>query len=93
MAVSRYRNIPTVEDGRSYGTMSFPSKADLDSIDNIRVRVSRATRLDILAFKYLGAGEYWWVIAVLNDLDSMFSATDGQVLKIPVDVQDVLKYF
>jgi len=92
MAISRYRNVKKV-DGKYYETISFPDIKRFDGLNVIRIRVSRFDRLDNLAFKHLGAGEYWWVIAAINDLDWAFSFEEGQIIKIPVDVQDVLRYF
>lgn len=92
MAISRYRNVDAL-DGKFYETVDFPTKEQLNAINVIRVRPARFERLDVLAFKFLGSGEYWWVIALMNDLDWAFSYSDGQILKIPVDVQDVLRLF
>jgi hypothetical protein len=93
MVFSRYRNLNTLEDKKFYETPTFPSKTQLDAIDTFQIRVSRFDRLDILAFKHLGAGEYWWIISVMNDLSWAFSFEEGQILKIPVNLDDVLRLF
>jgi len=80
-------------DSSFFESIDFPSKKNLDAIATIRVRVAKFDRLDQLAFKHLGAGEYWWVIAVMNDLQWMFEFEEGQILKIPVNVDDVLRLF
>jgi len=90
MAISRYRNTNILENSY-YATFDFPDKKDLDNITTIKVRVGKFERLDNLAFKYLGSGEYWWVIAILNDLDWAYDLDDAQILKIPLDIQDVLR--
>jgi len=92
MAVSRYANVNVLDDG-FFETVEFPTQAMLDAIPVIRIRVSSFDRLDVLAFKHLGAGEYWWVIAIMNDLQWAFNVSPGQVLKIPVNIQDVLRLF
>jgi len=69
MAISRYRSLNTLEDKKYYETFTFPSKKDLEEVQTFQVRAARFDRLDNLAFKHLGAGEYWWVIALINDLD------------------------
>jgi hypothetical protein len=92
MAISRYRNLNLI-DGKYYETSDFPSKKQLDSIPVIRVRIGGFERFDQLAFKHLGSGEYWWVIALMNDISWAFAATPGQVIKIPVNVEDVLRLF
>jgi hypothetical protein len=92
MSISRYRNTNII-DKKYYDTINFPSKEQLDTISTYNIRVANFDRLDILAFKYLGAGEHWWILALINDLDWAFKFTEGQILKIPVDVQDVLRLF
>jgi hypothetical protein len=92
MAFSRYRNVARL-DGKFFSTSKFPSQEQLDAINVVRVRVSNFDRLDNLAFKYLGSGEYWWIIALMNDLQWAFGFEEGQILKIPVDVNDALRLF
>jgi len=97
MALSRYRNInvlnQTGEDGvpQFFETTDFPSVADLENVATFKIRVAQFDRLDQLAFKHLGAGEYWWVIALINDLDWLYGFTPGQILKIPISVEEVLR--
>ena len=94
MPVSRYKNtnIFSTDEGKQYiGTFKFPKKEDLDKIPSIQIRISNFERLDQLAFKHLGSGEYWWVIALMNDIDHAFNFEEGQILRIPIDVQEVLK--
>ena len=93
MAVSRYRNLNILENKKYYETPTFPTEEQLDAIPTFQLVISNFDRLDNLAFKHLGAGEYWWVIALMNDLDWAYNFEEGQVLRIPLDVQDVLKLF
>lgn len=92
MAISRYRNVNKL-DGKFYESIEFPSSISLSNISTIQLRVSKFDRLDHLAFKHLGSGEYWWIIAIMNDIDWAFDFEDGQVIKIPVDVQEFLRLF
>lgn len=87
----RYRNVPIIS-GSYYSTLDFPN-IDYSKVPMLSIRPSSDDRLDTLAFKYLGSGEYWWIIAHVNNLSWMFDFTPGDILQIPVDVQDVLKYF
>ena len=89
MSISRYRNVK-ISDGH-YDTVDFPTREQLDTIPTYNIRVNKFDRLDILAFKYLGAGEYWFVIAMINDLDWAFGFEEGQILRIPINVNDVLE--
>lgn len=94
MALSRYRNTNVVkQDGvaQHYETVEFPSSSDLAQVPVFRIRVGQFDRLDQLAYKYLKNGEYWWVIALINDLDWMYDFEPGQIIKIPTNVENVLK--
>lgn len=86
---SRYRNTNIIS-GSYYATFDFP---DLSKVATFNIRTSSEDRLDTLAAKYLGAGEYWWIIAAMNNIDWFFNFTPGSILVIPVNAQDVLKYF
>ena len=92
MAVSRYSNV-NVLSGRFFESVDFPSKEELENIPTFRIRLSQFDRLDQLAFKHLGSGEYWWIIALMNDIEWAFGFESGTVVKIPIDVQDVLRLF
>lgn len=89
MATSRYSNCDTIS-GSYYATYNFPdSFADVPVFS---IRTSSEDRLDTLAFKYLGDGTYWWVIAMLNNIQWAFDFQPGEILLIPYNVQDVLRY-
>jgi phage tail protein X len=94
MTASRYRNIDKVsydDVPRHYESVTFPSATDLANISTIRVRLSQFDRLDQLAYKYLGKGEYWWMIALMNNIDWAYEFEPGMVIKIPINVEDVLR--
>lgn len=93
MTLSRYRNLNTLENKKFYESSEFPTLDELDSISTIQIVVSQFDRLDNLAFIHLGDGAYWWVIALMNNIDWPFTFEEGQILKIPTDVKDVLKLF
>lgn len=89
--VSRYSNAPIVS-GSYYGTFEFPDAARLAQVPTINIRTTAMDRLDTLAARYLGTDEYWWMIAMLNNIDWAFDFTPGDILRIPVDANDVLKF-
>ena len=90
MAVSRYRNTNLI-DGKFYETSKFPTKKQLDNIPTVTIRIAQFERLDRLAHRHLGDGTYWWIIALMNDIDWVFGFEAGDLIKIPVDIQDVLR--
>src|SRR4051812_42427752 len=97
MALSRYRNSNTIEEeGQFLETLNFPSQAALDEIPTIQITATQYDRLDNLAHRYFGDGRYYWIIALFNGIDyplAGFSATEPTILKIPTDLDAVLKLF
>ena len=91
MATSRYHNQDII-DNKYFASSDVPS-SDFYKIQTFSVRITNADRLDILAAKYLGNGEYWWLIAELNNIDWPFDFEDGQIIKIPVSIEEALKFF
>jgi hypothetical protein len=89
MPTSRYIN--TRKDGPGLETRRSIPKKELDKIRTLSIRVTDQDRLDTLAFKHLGSGEYWWVIAEINELKWAWDFVPGQVMKIPLDIEDVLR--
>ena len=53
------------------------SQEELDKIITFKIRVSVFDRLDNLAFKHFGSGEYWWVLALMNDIHWAFKFDEG----------------
>ena len=92
MSESRYRSTQILDEN-FFGSVDFPTKKQLDGVSTFRIRAAQFDRLDNLAFKHLGSGEYWWVIALFNNLGWAFAFKEGQTIKIPVDVDDVLRLF
>jgi hypothetical protein len=93
MAISRYRNVEKLENRKHYGTLDLPTKKRLDQIDTIKLVMSETDRLDTLAARYFGAGEYWWVIAVMNGIEWPLKIPAGTIIKIPIDLEEVLNLF
>lgn len=91
MAISRYRNTSII-DNQYLSTFDFPD-IDISKLTTISIRITDSDRLDTLAFKYLGDGTYWWVIALINDLNWPWDFASGQIIRIPTDINEILKYF
>lgn len=45
--------------------------------------VVEGDRIDLLAFRYLGAADLWWIICDYNDIFFPLEITPGTVLRIP----------
>jgi phage tail protein X len=62
-----------------------PSDSDLYIISEA------GDRLDLLAKKYYGNTNMWWIIAVVNNLnDANFFVPEGRQLVIPTNIQTIL---
>lgn len=91
MATSRYRNTPLI-DGKYQATFEFP-EIDWSKINTFSVRITDSDRMDTLAHKYFNDGTLYWVIMLVNEIHWPWDFASGQIIRIPVDVNDVLKYF
>ncbi len=94
MARSRYSRSSILDD-YSYETFTlnqtnaFKEVDTFDNVQTIEYVVKAGDRLDTLAAKFLHEDQYWWVIALINNL-TMPTITPGQKIKIPIDASDVL---
>jgi len=91
VAVSRYRNTPIINN-QFQSTFDFP-KIDINKIQTFSIRITDSDRLDTLASRYLGDGTYWWIIALINDIDFPWDFASGAIIRIPISLDEVLKYF
>lgn len=99
MGKGRYSGTPII-DGHHYATFSLPSRAmgyvELDLLAGVRTvehTYQLGDRPDRLAAKFFGDETYWWVIMLVNGISYPFSSgglIPGRVLRIPLDVRDVL---
>ena len=99
MAKSRYNDTPLV-NGRHYRNFILPKAAGgmknvdfLEGVKTVDYVYKAGDRLDHLAAKFFGEDDYWWVIAIANDISYPFASgglVPGRRLRIPVNVQDVL---
>ena len=96
MARSRYSETDII-DGHRYASFSLPTFSmglrDLDLLEGVKIQeysFRRGDRLDHLAARFWGQDEYWWVIALVNNISYPLGLRPPLRLKIPVNVQDVL---
>lgn len=99
MAKSRYTGSQIV-DKKYFASYRLPKlSAGLKNIDLLAGVDTReytykvGDRLDHLAAKFFGEDRYWWVIALVNNINYPFASgglIPGKTLKIPLQVQSVL---
>lgn len=94
MGRSRYAGTQIV-DGH-YVTWEDPAMKDpmgpdiLDGVDTFDHIVKGGERLDIIAHRYYGDEEYWWVIALANRISDPFSVRTGTRLRVPTEAKSIL---
>lgn len=55
-----------------------------ENMDDIYFRVTKGTRLDIIAQKVYNDAALWWLIAAVNNLDiSDYNLSDEKVIRVP----------
>lgn len=94
MAKSRYSTLRKIIDGKDFTSRheTFPNvtAADLINDNDVFVEWDETKRLDAIAYEYLGSGEYWWIICLLNDIKFPFGELDGgDLLRVPTDLNYV----
>lgn len=95
MPISRYQGTKILKDDKNISyreTFEFPN-VDFSAIPHVSVSFSHGDRLDILAHKFYGQGQYWWIIAWANNLAWPFSIPEGTILTIPLDHNILLELF
>lgn len=101
MAKSRYfptRTLKRTGEPKHYATWDIPVRLHgLKEIDLLsRIQTFEHTwqagdRIDKLASRYLGDDEYWWVIALVNNIGYPLGIVPGTVIRIPTDVVPILE--
>ena len=71
-------------DGKEVYTSSKPSSVNIELTD-IVVTADEVTRLDLIAHRYLGDRDLWWMIASANGItNGSMHCRPGQELVIPI---------
>lgn len=99
MARSRYSDTE-IMDAKNYRSYLLPRKAGgyapldlLAGVKTVDYLYKQGDRLDHLAAKFLGDDQYWWIIALVNEINYPFPSgglVSGRILKIPKQASDVL---
>lgn len=91
--MSRYTNLPILKENensvRYIKGPKYPSISFSDS--DIYIESVYGDRLDLISFDYYKSIDYYWVIAVANNLpgDSIF-VKPGTQLRIPADLEGII---
>jgi len=93
--MSRYDNIKEVQDenGIRVKKSNIYPPIPRNSKD-IYLQTTSGDRLDLLANKYYGKVQHWWIIAEANALGKgSMIVPPGKQLRIPVDIGSILRSY
>lgn len=83
--VSRYGVLRVIEDqGQTYletYNQKFVPKSDEDTYHIVEHR--EVNRLDMISESHYGTPDYWWAIALANNMIDPFVVSEGVMLRIP----------
>ena len=95
MASNRYtyNTILKKRDGKRYMSSTIYPKIKPNN-DDIYIIVDTTDRLDLLAHKYYNNPQYYWIIAVANNINNGDMYLEGGTqIRIPTDLVTILKDF
>tara|TARA_A100001515_G_scaffold13479_1_gene10193 strand:+ start:622 stop:963 length:342 start_codon:yes stop_codon:yes gene_type:complete len=73
--------------------LRFPTQKELKRIESVEHIWKLGDRYEKLAFDFYGDPEYWWVIAWFNRRPTDFQNRIGDVIYIPLALEDAIKAF
>ena len=89
--MSRYNANRQIKDemGRRYTSTTIIPSIPNDPSD-IYIRVYSEERLDLLAFRFYGDANKWWIIATANNLGKgSLIVPSNTRLRIPINIQNI----
>lgn len=95
MGRSRYAGSEII-GGTHYGTWDDPASKNpygpdlLDGVNTVDHIFRASDRLDIIAHRYYGDEDYWWIIALANRIMDPFTIEIGRRLRIPTEAKSIL---
>jgi len=78
-----------------YDTAEFfyPDASEVGSLQNIKVRWGATSKLYNLAAQHYGDPTYWWVIAWYNKKPTEADFNIGDIIYVPLPLEEALEYF
>jgi hypothetical protein len=100
MAISRYNKswiLNSVNNGPYFETFGdywfIYDRVQDGTISSHEVVTKPNVRLEHVAFEEFGDSEYWWVLALCNNIGFAAQVRGGTYLLVPNNLEDILKYF
>lgn len=79
-----------VKNGKYYKPARF-IKSDFEDIEAKELVLQAGDRLDIIAQSEFGNPNYWKALAAFNGIQYFFEIRDGDIIRIPYRIEDVLE--
>ena len=91
--MGRYKSDGVIKRGKSRGSPLMATKLRqahaAKQIDSVQIVIGSATRLDHLAFQYMGDPSYWWAIAALSNIGWGLQLPPGTLVVIPTNIKQI----
>ena len=81
--ISRYQIYRQISDDSVYTETFNQTKIDQNNDVYHEVSSSEENRLDIISNKYYSSPDFYWAIALANDIIDPFDVPQGMILRIP----------
>lgn len=80
---------------RHYATpqIDYPSVDEVRDLTRARHIWKTGDRYYKLAIEYYNSAQYWWVIALFNKKPTEADLSVGDLIYIPLPLQDILRYY
>jgi hypothetical protein len=80
---------------RYYSTpqLDYPTVEEMKGLTRTRHIWTTGDRFFKLSIQYYGSAQYWWVIALFNQKPTEADLTVGDLIYIPLPLQDILRYY
>ena len=85
--MSRYSNVFDIKTAKD----NIPPVKEISNRESdIYIQFNSTDRLDLVSHRVYGDPQYWWIILGANDYQLEFDIVDGELLRIPYPLVDVL---
>tara|TARA_Y100000592_G_scaffold22853_1_gene35460 strand:+ start:2498 stop:2839 length:342 start_codon:yes stop_codon:yes gene_type:complete len=71
----------------------FPTTDQIAELENIKIRWGATSKLYNLAAQHYGNPTYWWVIALYNKKPTEADFKIGEIVYIPLPLEEILEHF
>lgn len=77
------------------GTTTFRqiTETEMNSVQYYNETWGLGQRLYKLSYKYYGSSQYWWIIALFNNIATEADLEFGQVIKVPTQLDTMLSLY